>query len=119
MKEETVLVVDDSRVSRMMICAIVRENYPGAELVEAANGEEAESKSLGLALDRIILDYNMPGIDGLALAERLLSEHPQAHITLLTANIQSSVQERAKSMGVNFVAKPISEDKICSIFKAG
>ncbi len=116
MSGEKVLIIDDSRVSRMMVSAIIRHHHPMYEIIEAENGDDALIKADGQNLSRIIVDYNMPGIDGIQLAQSLIQKHPDARITLLTANIQSSIQQKAGALGIGFISKPISEEKICSIF---
>ncbi len=58
---KTVLVVDDSKLSRMMINTIIKTNFPDWDVVEAVDGDTA----LGLAetntIDMMTIDVNMPG----------------------------------------------------------
>lgn len=112
------MIVDDSKVSRMMIKAIIKEHYPEFEILEAANGDEALSCIQSHRVELAITDFNMPGMDGLKLAEILKEKIPTIKICLLTANIQESNQRRAQEVGVNFTKKPITEDKIISIIKS-
>lgn len=111
----TILVVDDSRVSRMMISAIVREARPNWTIVEAADGEQAMAAAGSSAPDLAVLDFNMPGIDGLDLAEKLHAKLPGLRISLLTANVQEATRKRAAAAGVEFTGKPITEEKILKI----
>ena len=115
---KSVLIVDDSRVSRMMIRAIVTDTHPGWRLTEAGSSDEALSVQDGCDFDLVILDYNMPGMDGVTLGGKLKVLHPDAHIYLLTANIQDSVQRRAQQNGLQFVRKPITEDRIQGILNS-
>ena len=117
MGNKTVLVVDDSRVSRMMIRAFISDAYPDWKIVEAANGDDALSTDFNTPVNLMILDYNMPGMNGLTLYEQLKSNHPNASASLFTANIQNSIKDKASSLGVNFIEKPITEDKVKSIFQ--
>jgi len=103
-----VLVVDDSRVSRMMIRAIVLDKHPDWSVDEAANGDEALEKAKAAAYDLMTLDYNMPGMDGLELAGRLREQGSQAALALLTANIQDAIREKAAALAVRFVKKPVT-----------
>jgi len=113
---KTILIVDDSRVSRMMIRAIVVEACPEWNIIEGVHGDDAIEKCQDLTnIDIIILDYNMPGMDGLALARILMEKYPDAQLFLLTANIQESIQRKADELGVSFIAKPITEEKILGI----
>ena len=104
-----VLVVDDSRVSRMMLAALLREQRPGLEIHEAADGAEAVARAAELKPDLITLDINMPVMDGFEAAERIRALLPAATLCLLTANVQASSKARAETLGVHFLAKPISE----------
>ncbi len=111
----TALIVDDSRVSRMMIHAIVADAKPDWNIIEAANGDEALSVVENETPDVMILDFNMPGMDGLTLGTKLKEKFPNGKISLLTANIQDSTQQKAAELGINFVGKPITDQKIRGI----
>ena len=108
------LIVDDSRVSRMMIKSIVQNAHPDWVFMEAGDGQEAfDMVGDGTtSIQWMTLDVNMPRMDGLTLAEKLRGQYPNTKISLLTANIQDSVQKQAASIGVGFVMKPITEEKI-------
>ncbi|MDK2122842.1 response regulator [Parachitinimonas caeni] len=103
-----VLIVDDSKVSRMLARAYIEEKYPGWEILEAGNGQEALSIAADLSLDLVMMDVNMPGISGLEAAEQIKASQPAATITMLTANVQNSVRQRAEAISVHFLEKPIT-----------
>lgn len=105
------LIVDDSKLSRMMLKAIVVDTLPETEIIEAGSGDEAISQ-LGDngQIDMAIVDYNMPGMTGLDLFRQLGDMVPKG--ALLTANIQPHIKEEAESMGITFLNKPISEDVV-------
>lgn len=110
----TMLIVDDSQVSRMMIKAIVHDTMPDWNVIEAGNAEDAvkQLEQSVEGVDYISMDMNMPGVDGLTIIPTLKEKCPKAQIALLTANIQDSVRERAEKLGIQFITKPITEDKI-------
>ncbi len=118
MSEATMLIVDDSKLSRMMVRAIVKQVQGDWNIIEAENGEDALVKSEAETVDIMTLDYNMPGMDGLTLAEHMRQRFPDASIVLLTANIQDTIRQRAESVGVGFIQKPITEDKIAAFVDA-
>ena len=62
---KTVLVVDDSRMARMIIKKIIQSHHPEWEVLEARSGEEALQVSEGKSIDIMTLDMNMPGMSGL------------------------------------------------------
>lgn len=113
------LVVDDSMVSRMMIKQIVKETFPDWDVVDAANGDDAlVVTEKNQDIDVALLDYNMPGMNGLELAEKIQQSHPIPKMALLTANIQDHVREHAESLGVCFLNKPIQEDIVVPFLQA-
>ncbi|MBE9561378.1 MAG: response regulator [Proteobacteria bacterium] len=114
MTSPTILVVDDSRVSRMLVRAIIDHADKELQIIEASTGEEALTKTEDTMISIAILDLNMPGMDGLMLATELLQCFPDIKIGLLTANIQNMVRQKAKELGISFIPKPITEEKILS-----
>jgi len=108
---KTALIVDDSKLSRAMIRAILLQHFPEWKILEAGDAEEALQITES-AIDVMTLDMNMPGMDGITLGTELRQRYPQASISLITANIQNAVREKADSAGLYFVAKPITEEKI-------
>lgn len=115
MNAKSVLIVDDSRVSRMMVSAIIKSKHEDWDITEAGSGDEAITKLDELKPDLAIIDFNMPGIDGLQLAEQIKQHSPDTQINLLTANVQDSIRDKASALGVSFTGKPITEDKILAI----
>jgi CheY-like chemotaxis protein len=103
------LIVDDSRVSRMMIRARVQALQPDWVLDEAASGDEALLVAARSTPDYVTMDVNMPGLNGFETAERLQQQAPKARIVILTANVQESSRTRAASIGLEFVPKPITD----------
>lgn len=111
-KDKTILIVDDSKLARLIINGIFNACYPQWEVVEAEDVVDAMDKSKDRQFDAISLDVNMPGQDGLSFAPKLKEMYPDIPIALITANIQPKVQERAKELGLYFIPKPITKDKL-------
>ncbi len=116
---QKMLIVDDSKLSRMMIRGIAIDTFPELDIIEAANGDEAIEYSKGEDIDIMTIDFNMPGIDGIELAGKLKSSHPNARISLLTANVQDAISDKARNLGIGFIPKPINEEKVKSFLNAG
>ncbi|QNM97408.1 response regulator [Chitinimonas koreensis] len=112
-----VLIVDDSRVSRMLARAYLEERRPQWTFFEASSGEEAIALAEREELELVTLDVNMPGMSGLAAGERILQIRPSAQVVVLTANVQSSVRQRAESLGMRFLQKPITEATISRLLE--
>lgn len=106
------LIVDDSKVSRMLIRTHILARHPEWIISEAACGEEAIALVDRELPDYCTMDINMPGISGTDAAEQILSQHPSVKIVIFTANIQETHQVRAHSLGTILVAKPVTEKSI-------
>jgi len=111
----TILIVDDSRVSRMLSRQFILSMRPAWRIEEAATGEEALDKLDAVDPDLILLDVNMPGMGGIAAVEKLRDRRPAVNITLMTANVQEATRGKAHALGVGFAEKPITEERIQQI----
>lgn len=111
----SILLVDDSRASRMLCSSVIKALRPGLEILEAGDGNSALALIGSNAPALAVIDMNMPGMSGLELAEKLRTSHPAMRLALLTANVQDSIQRRAAELGVHFFRKPITEPLVASI----
>ena len=106
----TVLIVDDSKLARIVLSKAITALQPEWTRVEAGNADEALAIIEAQPVDVAILDYNMPGRDGLALAEELRERFPTMPIAVATANVQDEIIARARAASATFIAKPVTED---------
>jgi two-component system chemotaxis response regulator CheY len=111
-----ILIVDDSKVSRMVIKAHVKQAHPDWEVLEADSGDKALIVVDQDTPDYCTMDINMPGIMGTDAAEQILKKHPAMRIVIFSANIQQTHQLRAQSIQTCFVAKPVTEKSIEKAF---
>lgn len=109
------LIVDDSRVSRMMIRTFVLARHPQWIILEAANGDEALQMIERFMPDYCTMDINMPGMPGTEVAALIIDRHPKIRIAIFSANIQESQQCRAAELGAQFVAKPVTEKSVALV----
>ncbi len=116
MSEKTILLVDDSRVARMLTRHAVEKAHPEWTIVEAENGEAALAAVVGRAMDFALVDVNMPGMDGLTAARRLGELCPGIRISLLTANIQDPIRRQAEESGIGFISKPLNAAALDTFF---
>jgi CheY-like chemotaxis protein len=105
----TLLIVDDSKVSRMRIRAFFTSHCPQWTLQEAGSGDEAIVMAASAPPDFVTMDVNMPGMSGFETAQLMLVRNPDIRIVMLTANIQEGSRQAAASLQIHFVAKPATE----------
>lgn len=115
MTEPRVLIVDDSKVSRMFIRNYLAALRPQWQLFEADGGDSALALAAEQVIDAASLDYNMPGQNGLLVAAALQRLRPGCVVGLLTANVQPAIEAQARQYGVCFYKKPVSEAVIAAM----
>ncbi len=110
----SILIVDDSKTARMMLKHWLRDLLPAAEIVEAESGEEGLLRlaEIGDKCQMAVVDYNMNGMTGLDFVQQIIDRLEPSRILLCTANIQDVIRERAASLGVRFIPKPVTPVKI-------
>jgi len=104
-----ILIVDDSKLARMALAKGLSAALPEWSRLEAANADEA-LEILGTSRVAIaLLDFNMPGRDGLALAAEIRAVDPAVQIALISANHQTEVVTGATDIGATFLTKPLND----------
>lgn len=112
----TILVVEDSNDTRNVLNFSLTKN--GYKVLTAVNGEEAISVALRERPDLILMDLNMPLMDGLA-ATKQMREHEELRevpILAVTAYDTYGMKEAAKEAGCDgYIKKPIDFDRLDTI----
>ncbi len=112
-----VLVVEDNAINQEIIVELLREY--GAQTVTADNGEEAVKAVCGACFDMVLMDLQMPVMDGLE-ATRIIRSMPGKEkdslpIIALTANAMLEDRDLCLASGMNdFLSKPIDVDELCA-----
>jgi CheY-like chemotaxis protein len=112
-----VLVVDDSKLARMAIAKALNALRPEWVRVEAANADEALALAKQEPVQMALLDFNMPGRDGLALASELRAIDPGMPVAVISANHQEEVVQRAREIGTTFLPKPLTEQAMSAFLE--
>jgi two-component system chemotaxis response regulator CheY len=109
-----VLVVDDASLVRMYYRQAL-ENA-GFDVDEALNGLEALEKLLAGPVDLLVVDVNMPQMDGFTFVTALRSQASEiASIPVLITSTESAVEDldAARKAGANFyLVKPLTQDQL-------
>lgn len=113
-----VLIVDDSKLARMGVTRALKQLHPEWESVEASNADEALERVKESVPDFVLMDYNMPGKDGITLAAELRALNEQMGIAVISANQQIEVVNRARATGAVFLPKPLTEKALADFFSA-
>ncbi|GMV34411.1 MAG: response regulator transcription factor [Anaerolineales bacterium] len=96
-----VLLVDDAEEARRDLRAAL-SLFDGIEIVgEAPNGAEALRLTESLQPDILLMDLEMPFMDGYEAAQRIKSKYPARKIVALTVHDYESAREKAKQSGVD------------------
>ena len=95
----SVLVVDDQPPFRTAAKLVVRVT-PGFEVVgEAETGEEALVQVEALHPDVVLMDINMPGINGIEATRRIVEAHPEVKVILLSTYVAEDLPADARTSG--------------------
>ena len=110
----TVLVVDDSRLARMGMASAFRRLRPDWELVEATGADEALGAIESSSVDIALIDFNMPGLDGLELVARIRQSAPEMPIAVVSANLQDEIVVRTRELKAAFIPKPLTDEALAA-----
>jgi DNA-binding NarL/FixJ family response regulator len=113
-----ILIVDDSKLARMSVAKLLKALRPGWLRLEAGNAEEALAAMAADRPDVVLLDFNMPGRDGLDVAAQLQRAYPEIPVAVISANIQIEVVARAGDAGAAFLPKPLTEEVLATFLSA-
>ncbi len=113
-----ILVVDDTSTNRLV--ARVHLSRLGAQVVEADSGAEAlaildESQRMGKPIDLVIVDYHMPGMNGLELAEAIRQRPAYATLPLVmhASDIRGASAQCKQELDIKAYAyKPVSRTRL-------
>ncbi len=116
LNDATVLVVDDERdvltVTAKMLSA---ENF---RTLSAANGQEAIEKVRDGAPDVVILDYMMPGMNGLDVLKEIKKLSPDTPVVIVTGRGDENTAADSIKLGAfDYVAKPFGKEKLVGVIK--
>jgi len=114
-----VLVVDDSRILRTAIKKVVKlAGLSEDQIFEAGNGEEALAVLETVWIDLVLLDLNMPVMDGEEFTRQLRAREEIKDVVIVIVSTESNRErlERMKAMGVTeTLHKPFEPEDLCQL----
>jgi two-component system response regulator NreC len=98
-----IFIVDDSEFARTGLKVLLAGRSDCEICGEASDGRQAVMKAIDLNPDLIILDYSMPGMDGLQVAQEIFKALPEALILICTLFPSRELEREAMKYGVRHV----------------
>lgn len=111
------LIVDDSVFARKNLSRMV-ESFGGQVAGEAGDGHAAIAQYDRLHPDLVLMDITMPEMEGIEAAERIVRQHPEARVIMVSSvgyqeNIVAALQRGAR----HFVQKPVKPEVLYEVIK--
>ncbi|MDA0564222.1 response regulator transcription factor [Streptomonospora sp. S1-112] len=115
----TVVLADDEALLRKALAALLPLEGDVTVLAEAEDGEAAVDATLRHRPDVLVIDLEMPGVDGLGAVERIRRERPEQVICMVTRHARPGVLRKALKLGVQgFVSKAAEPAHIAEVVAA-
>jgi len=110
-RDGIVLLVDDDECFRSALAENLRDD--GCKVIEYSAAQEVPPL-VGLTdVSVVVTDYEMPGTDGLAFADRFHAAHPRVPIIMVTGWCTSQLEAEAATRGfISLLPKPLQYDKL-------
>jgi len=107
----TVLLVDDE--AEFVDTLAKRLNRRGLVVHTANSGPQALEIAASTALDVVVLDVKMPGMDGIEVLEKIKALKPELEVVMLTAHANVEVAMRGMELGAfDYLMKPVELDDL-------
>jgi DNA-binding NtrC family response regulator len=113
----TVLIVDDSKLARIVAGKAIATLQPDWERIEASNADQAMELARSRDVHAMVIDYNMAGKNGIELGQEVRALYPTLPIAIITANVQDEIIAASRAIGATFVSKPVTSDGLRDFLK--
>lgn len=114
----TILTVDDSASMRMMVAFTLK--HAGYEVIEAVDGQDALERLSGQKVSLMLVDQNMPRMDGLSLIKALRgkSDYEKTPILMLTTESSDEMKQRGRAAGATgWLVKPFDPARLVDVVR--
>lgn len=114
-----VALVDDHRLVRVGIGAALASATDIDVVAEAADGAEALDTLRDIAVDVVLMDLSMPGMDGVAATRLVRERHPATHVVILSSFAEAGrVREAVAAGAVGYVLKDCTPEELTGAVRA-
>ena len=113
-----ILVADDSEKQRLFLQGLLKEN--NFDVIVSVNGTDAWEKIPSHDDAKLfILDYHMPGLNGLELCSKIrgLDRHKNTPILILSSDNNRELRAKSKEYGAMWLVKPMNPDALVNVIK--
>ena len=109
-----IMIVDDEPLVRKLVGRLL--GAQGLEVLEAVDGEQALALAAGSPIDLILLDIDMPGMDGLETLEHLRRDHPRAIVIMISGIKDEARALQAIEAGArDYITKPFELERLTEV----
>lgn len=114
-----VLVVDDSSFMRSLLTKIFKKSSKIDGIIEAIDGQSAIDKYQKEHPSLVTMDIDMPGMNGLDAAKKIMALDPKAKIVMVTSANKTEMRNEAEKIGsVGYITKPFNAERINEVINA-
>jgi DNA-binding NtrC family response regulator len=112
----SILVIDDDEPTCRLIGAVFRTE--GLHVSSAHDGPSGISRVLTEQPDVVLLDLRLPGVDGMAVLERLKTDAPSVPVVMLTGSMDVKDAVRAMQLGAfHYLTKPMNREELLIVVR--
>lgn len=109
----SVLIADDAPDTRQSVRRLLNLSIGLAVVGDASNGQEAIERVAELRPDVVLMDINMPIMDGITATEKICATHPDAIVIMMSVNGENEYLRKAMVAGAkDYLVKPFGADEL-------
>lgn len=107
----TILIVDDDKAFNDVTSKYLQKNIEDAKVLQAFDGFEAGSMFFKERPDVVVLDLNLPGVDGIEVCKKIRQEdsHKKTDVIIITSMQDEESEQKCQALGIaKYIRKPVS-----------